>query len=538
MVERKETHLEQSAFSTHPDYTIAFEPARKRIRVVAGGETIVDSSNAMILHETRHVPVYYFPRREVRMDLMRRTEHRTYCPFKGEASYWSLDLPEQSVENVMWSYEDPFDEVGEIKDYVSFYRNRMGDWFIEAEAGDITAARLDVSADDPLLAWLLSKAWNAASGADLTVSLGEALLSCGIPVRRLSIGKWSLHPQTIGVNYVWQAETGSIEVIPAPHSALSTSLFLDSPFRPLFEGADMVRVDLTAEPLSMDRPILREFREMGMTDYAALPLLTSDGKVNGLSIVTDRAGGFTDAEIGRLRSIVHVLARLFEVHTQRDNLKSLLDTYLGSHTGERVMHGLIRRGDGELLHGVVWFSDLRQSTMLAEKLGYEAYLRLLNGFFEGVTDSVRAHRGEILRFIGDGVLAIFPVTDMACPVQAENAIERALAAAAEAQARLAQIDGDLPASSPLSAGIALHFGEFMYGNVGSEDRLDFTVIGSVINECARLAQLSGVLGEPIVLSEAFRSRSARPMKDLGRHDLKGVREPAAVFAPRAGSAGA
>ena len=521
----------QSAFQTHPDHRIRFEPARKRIRVVLDGVSIVESRHAMVLRETRHVPVYYFPRHEVRMDLMQRTDHSTYCPFKGDAAYWSVRIGDRTVENVMWSYEDPFPEVGEIRDYVALYRNRSGDWFIEADGGDVAAAGFELKAEDGLLKWLLGEAWNAGSGPDLTRALGQALAANGMPVRRLSVGIWSLHPQTVGSNYVWTEGDDTVAVQDAPHDAMNTTLFLDSPFRPLFEGAEIVRVDLTAESLSLDRPLLRELKAEGMTDYLALPLYNSDGMVNGLSVVTDRPAGFDTGDVERLRSMIHVLAQLFEVHTQRDNVRNLLDTYLGPLTGERVLHGLIRRGDSETLDGAVWFSDLRGSTGLAATMDREEYLILLNAFFEANAEAIQAQGGEVLRFIGDAVLAIFPVTDVSCPDQASSATARALMAATDAQRRIATWNRDRDERPKQAAGIALHFGGFAYGNVGTERRLDFTVVGTVVNEAARLADLCARVHQPIVMSESFRNRFRLPLMSLGRHTLRGVVDDVEVFVP-------
>lgn len=133
MVTDNSAKVRESGFARHPDYRVEFQPCDKRLRVVFAGETIADTTDVQLLYETRHIPVYYFPRADVAQKFLRRTDHQTFCPFKGEAAYWTVDVGGRRAENAVWTYEEPFDEVAEIKDYVAFYWDRMDAWYEEDE---------------------------------------------------------------------------------------------------------------------------------------------------------------------------------------------------------------------------------------------------------------------------------------------------------------------------------------------------------------------------------------------------------------------
>jgi adenylate cyclase len=228
-----------------------------------------------------------------------------------------------------------------------------------------------------------------------------------------------------------------------------------------------------------------------------------------------------------------VLARLVEIQALRHTSLTLLETYLGRQTGARVLNGKVRRGDGESLQAVIWFSDLRGSTPLAESMDAACFLETLNGYFDCMAGAVLAHGGEVLRYIGDAALAIFPfAADDTCATD-PTPPRAALAAALDARDRMAAYNArrqadDKPA---LAHGIGLHVGRVTYGNIGVQTRLEFTVIGAAANTAARIEGLSKRLGETIVVSEAFRRRHPGPWRDLGAHALRGVDTPVPVYAP-------
>ena len=212
----------------------------------------------------------------------------------------------------------------------------------------------------------------------------------------------------------------------------------------------------------------------------------------------------------------------------RSTARILLDTYLGSSTGGRVLDGLVRRGDGEVIPAVVWWADLRGSTALAERLPREAYLDLLNEFFEATAEAAIERDGEVLKFIGDAVLAIFALDDD------PDAGRHALDAAHEALARIERFNAAQPRGGPrLAVALALHLGEVNYGNIGVEGRLDFTVTGPAVNQVARLERLSKQLGQSIVTSGSFAELVPGRVRSLGTYPLRDVADPVEVFVPAA-----
>jgi len=274
----------------------------------------------------------------------------------------------------------------------------------------------------------------------------------------------------------------------------------------------------------IDFPVLEDIRAEGATDYAALPLAFSDGQIHALTLATDAPGGFRTEDLGHIHEILPLLGRLVEVHSLHRTARTLLDTYLGVHTGARVLEGRIRRGDGERIPAVVWMADLRGSTTLQETLDRDVYLDLLNEFFEATAGSAIEAGGEVLKFIGDAVLAIFPIQDE------PRAAHQALSAAREALARIDRFNaGPDAANGRLGMALALDIGEVNYGNIGVPGRLDFTATGPVVNQVSRLEGLCKVLGKPVLASGAFAESVAADLVPLGSHALRGVAEPVAVF---------
>ncbi|MEE9588374.1 MAG: adenylate/guanylate cyclase domain-containing protein, partial [Hyphomicrobiaceae bacterium] len=263
--------------------------------------------------------------------------------------------------------------------------------------------------------------------------------------------------------------------------------------------------------------------------YVAMPLRFSDGQLNILTLVSDRPGGFSTEELGQIYEILPTLSRLFESHAVRLSSSTLLRTYLGSDAGQRVMDGLVKRGDGENIHAAIWITDLRDSTSLAASLSREDYLSLLNGYFDSVAGAVLDHGGEVLKFIGDSVLAIFAIDD---PNEKKpEACAHALAAAYEASRQFEAVNKERAANGAplLGFGIGLHRGDLTYGNVGTTKRLGFTVIGSAVNEAARIEGLSKTLNRQILISSAFGESVSHPMISLGRHTLRGVTGEREIF---------
>ena len=310
---------------------------------------------------------------------------------------------------------------------------------------------------------------------------------------------------------------------------MQSEQYRNSPFAAIINGEGGIRRRLEGPGARLDYPVLEDLVAEGATDYVAMPLRFSDGQINILVLVSDRPGGFSTDQLGQLYEVLPNLSRMLEAHAQRISSLTLLKTYLGRNAGQRVMDGLVKRGDGELLHAAIWLSDLRGSTVLAETLSREDYLAALNQYFDAVAGAVIDHDGEVLKFIGDAVLAIFPIDDLRHPNP--DACTQALAAVRDAGERLAALNEVRRAAGelPLDFGIGLHRGDLTYGNIGTTKRLDFTVIGPAVNEASRIEGLCKPLGQPVLISAAFADSYPGQLTSLGKHALRGVAEPKEIF---------
>jgi len=498
------------------DYEISFEPSRRRVRVEFNGAWVADSTRALILHETRQPPAYYFPREDVQMALLEKTSQVTHCPFRGNATYWTLRAGGTVAENAAWSYDEPYAEGAPIKTHVSFHPERVSAIY-EGDDEIPNLARSQGSAHPNSIAgWLLAEAWQLATPDQLVDGFCRCLRRQGVPLARMTVIIPTLHPQVFAAVYVWREESG-VRTVYEPHDILQQLKFQASPFAPILRGAGGVRRRLEAPSCKLDYPVVRELRAEGATDYVAMPFRFADGQLNVLSMTSFAKGGFSTGHLGEIYEVLPVLGRLLEVHAQRRTAVALLETFLGRRTGARVLDGLVKQGDGEHIAAVVWFSDLRDSTALSQSMPREEYLAYLNGYFHCLAGAVLKKGGEVLRFIGDAALAIFPVGG-----DSQAACRQALAAARLAGERIAADNAAHPARVPIRYGIGLHLGEVTYGNIGVPERLEFTVIGSAANAAARVESMSKTLGKTVVISSAFAQAYAKPLEPLGRFRLKDV----------------
>jgi adenylate cyclase len=272
-----------------------------------------------------------------------------------------------------------------------------------------------------------------------------------------------------------------------------------------------------------DHAVLHEIAATGATDYFALPLVFTERRAASLTVATDRAAGFMEDDLENFRRIARVLAPCVEARVARRLSETLVDTYIGPRSGRRVLEGRIRRGDVETLRAAIWFSDIRGWSRIANERPADEAVAIANDYFELVDTAIAAAGGEVLKLIGDAVLAIFPAGEDAVD---ESALCRAAIAAASTARALAH-----ERKAGFEFGIGLHLGELVYGNVGSESRLDFTVMGQAVNYAARIEKLTRVLGEPIVLSQALAEASGLSCRDLGAHPIAGWDGLVRLFAP-------
>jgi adenylate cyclase len=375
--------------------------------------------------------------------------------------------------------------------------------------------------------WLFTEGRHIGDPKALVDALCGRLLEAGAPVWRVRIGFRTLHPQVLGWTFTWVRGRGTVPRA-RMHGLEQSEDYVGSPIEHVFETHTLTRHRLDRLDPERDHPILHQVRRMGGVDYVAMPLVFSTGQVSAFIPATDRAEGFSDADIARFEALADFLAPVFEVLAARRIAESLLDTYVGHRAGRKVLQGSIKRGDGELIHSVIWFSDLRDSTRLGETLPPQRMLAMLNAYFELVAAAVDPRGGEILRFIGDAALIVFPCESRdALRVAAEAAVD----AAADAFDNLATLNHRRRrAGEPLIRfGVGLHVGQVTYGNVGSLERLDFTVVGPAVNRAARIEGLTKALGVPLLLSAELAAAIRRPVRALGAQHLDGVDQPQAVF---------
>jgi adenylate cyclase len=372
--------------------------------------------------------------------------------------------------------------------------------------------------------WLVDGARTVRQPQDVLAELCQRLVACGLPLYRVAVFVRTLHPNVMGRRFLWR-QGEDVQVSEAPYAMLDSDTYRASPIPVVFATERPIRRRIRDPD---DYQIIGELRAESVTDYLVQPLPFTNGEVHAVSWTTQDAGGFSEGHIAALEAIRLPFARLAEIFALRRIATTLLSTYVGSSTGERILQGRIRRGDLERIEAVILLSDLRGFTALSDRLPGEQVIGLLNGYFDGLVPAIEADGGEVLKFTGDGLLAIFPVA-----AAATAACRAALAAVGGARAALAEFNGQRRERDEpeVRFGMALHQGEVLYGNVGSAARLDFTAIGPAVNLTARLETLARDLGRDLVVSAAFAAHCPEAVASLGTFQLRGFRDPVEVFAP-------
>jgi adenylate cyclase len=388
-----------------------------------------------------------------------------------------------------------------------------------------SAASLDWKVE-PVIDWLAREGRLIVDPARLVAGFAQQLVEAGAPMLRFTVGLQAIHPQWRTMGIQWRRGE-PIQQAARPHGIEDTEAYIGSPIQELAEKKKPVRYRLN-ELTTDHHAVLHELAASGGTDYYAMPMRTVSGRPVALTFMTDQRGGFTDADIAKFNRLVDHLAPVVEARVNHLLSTTLMETYLGRIVGEQIMNGLIKRGDGQVINAVLWFSDLRDFTGMNERMPGDQLLELLNNYLQLVGDALSAHGGEILKFIGDGVMAYFPAEDaLFLPMVTAQAIGAAR-----------QLIGDIETANEARAtggheqlrfGIGLHLGPVMFGNVGTLDRLDFTVIGPAVNRAARLESLTKELGVPVLASAEFNAVCQQPLKSLGTHRLRGVPDPVEVF---------
>jgi adenylate cyclase len=374
-----------------------------------------------------------------------------------------------------------------------------------------------------------------ASELEMVADVCQQLSRAGVAIVRCSVGTSVLDPTIDGRGVRWYRDEGALEEAFPRTDDPPSEEWTRSPFFALIEGKEsFLRRRLDATYLPGEFPLLDGFRELGVTDYIAfgervgesIRLGENEGAVS--SWTTDAPAGFSDAQIDLLAGIMPALTLAFMLRTTNRAARTLITTYLGSDAAERVLAGNIVRGRAQAIRAVVWFSDLVGFTRLSDTMQPDVLLALLNDYAEVQVEEIEAHGGHVLKFMGDGILAIFPDDNTT------HACKQALDAAASVRLRIAALNAQREAAGlPVTdTHLALHVGELLYGNLGSPRRLDFTVLGSAVNEAARIEALCGSLEQTVIVSWAFAEAAGEAralLVSLGRYAMKGVARPQELF---------
>ena len=379
-----------------------------------------------------------------------------------------------------------------------------------------------ISCND-VVEWLTDGAPATSDTRELVAELCDRLVGCGIPVWRFGLFVLTLHPQIMGQAFLWKPGAG-VEVRSASFETFETEAFPQSPVRRVIDTRASLRRKLGEASCPIDFDVTRDLRAQGATDYLAVPLFFANGAVHGATFAPRQPGGFTAAQTAAIKSVIAPLARVAENRLLARTASILLDTYVGNNAGSRILAGQIRRGDTATIHAAVWLSDMRGFTRLADRLPPQTLVDMLNRYFDCQLPAIAKHGGEVLKFIGDGLLAIFPIA--AGGENARDVCHNALAAAHEARAAIASSN---PIEGGVRFGLALHVGEVLYGNIGSGNRLDFTCIGPTVNLAARIEKLTSELGRAILASDEFARHCSSQFVPVGEFELRGFGIARAVF---------
>jgi adenylate cyclase len=378
-----------------------------------------------------------------------------------------------------------------------------------------------------IIDWLIDGARSAPSPPQLMVETGERLVRAGLPLWRVGVFVRTLHPDIFGRSFVWR-RGAEVVMGSANFDVRDSDEYRSSPLSVLYSTQKEVRRRLSDSAAIDNSPFLADMRQEGVTDYIVFPLRFTDGSIHSASWTTKRPGGFTEDHIEGLRKVVPPLARVIEIISWRRTASNLLDTYVGNRAGERILGGQIRRGHTDTMHAAIWLSDLRGFTALSDRLPAETVVDILNRYFDCQVSSIRTHGGEVLKFMGDGLLAVFPIDEYVGDVQ--QVCSSVLEAARESRASVEEMQypiGDVV--ERFRFGVALHVGRILYGNIGGGNRLDFTCIGPAVNLAARLEKIAGRLSRTIVASAGFAGICPGGWADLGEFPIAGFSKAERVY---------
>ncbi len=383
--------------------------------------------------------------------------------------------------------------------------------------------------------WLMSGAAAHAGPAELLDGVMARLVAAGHVMERSTLNMSTLHPQLLGITANWRGDLGTCDELLVNAHVRDTNDYLTSPLKVIIEEGQSIRMNPQDPQAGSTYPIMNTLAAAGFTDYWGFALKREELLFTLVTLATRQPGGFPEKTIEAVQALLPALALNVEIVSRGKIAEHVLDAYLGQRIGKRVLSGDIKRGFGETIDAVIWVSDMRNFTGLSDRIDSSDMIRLLNAFFEALVDAVHNSGGEVLKFVGDGMLAIFPISDSQSP---SAAAEAAVSAAREGLAAVEALNeagsseptGDV-SWRPLDMGVALHRGPVFFGNIGSKDRLDFTVIGPAVNLAARVEPISKETGQRLLLTNKVAELLEQRLEELGEFPIRGLADPVALFAP-------
>lgn len=398
---------------------------------------------------------------------------------------------------------------------------------------------MDVAQTDSIRNWLIQRGLAGDSEVDLLHGFCTRCLAAELELARAMIIIDTLHPVYEGRAFFWsndKALTNNVSEYGPNVTPGAAQDWNQSPFYALFHSStDELRMRLHAGETG-GFAVLEELRLEEQTDYLAMiQRFEREAIIGEMDCVlsrwtTRKPNGFSDADLDALRGLVPALALAIKSASLTRVAQSLVETYLGRDAGRRVLEGRMSRGVVEKIHAVLWFSDMKGYTSLSENMSSDALVPLLDDYADAVISSVHAAGGDVLKLMGDGILAIFHAGD-----DAPSACRAALAAEADLRARLMALQEHRAAHEEPVASIylGLHVGDVFYGNIGSKERLDFTVVGQAVNEVSRIAAMCSSADRPVLFSRAFRQTlpeaEREPLVSVGRYALRGLARAQELF---------
>ncbi len=380
-----------------------------------------------------------------------------------------------------------------------------------------------------VLDWLVNETRQERFLDNIFVEFCRRLRERGVPIGRAILMLRIHHPLWAGAGFVWRPGMVQAQLMRTGYDSLTSERYLNSPIKAIHDGSEEIRQRLDGEMNDTEDAyaVFADLRQAGMTDYVVWPLQFTMGKRHVISFAADRPGGFTTEDLALITDLLPALALVTEIRLKNRMARTFLETYVGPHASEQILAGATTRGSGTTVSAVILICDMRGFTSISELWPRDDVITLLNDYFDAMSQPIEDQGGEILKFMGDGLLAVFPLNEA-------GAFQRAIRAVLDARAAMAALNERRVAvgSDPLGYGIGVHVGDVMYGNIGSRARLDFTVIGPAVNVASRLETLTKEVGRNALFSGTFVAMAGTSdgLAHIGSFPLRGVGEPVEVYA--------